>query len=126
MPALPTRPPGLLAPADKGSGSPPEVVADAVIRALSARRPKTRYVVGAGAGPLMALRWLASDPGFDRIMTFAGHLDGQTHRSKGSWKLITASCFECHATTSRPSPNHRPPVIPCKYQASESRQCFAA
>jgi len=58
----------LLAAADKNNGSPPEVVAEAVIRALTARRPKTRYVVGAGARPLIALRWLVTDRGFDRIM----------------------------------------------------------
>lgn len=62
---------GLLAAADKDSGSHPEVVADAVDRALSARRPKTRYVIGAGARPLIALRWLTTDRGFDRIMAFA-------------------------------------------------------
>jgi NAD(P)-dependent dehydrogenase (short-subunit alcohol dehydrogenase family) len=61
----------LLAAADKNNGSPPEVVADAVRRALSARRPKTRYVVGAGARPLIALRWLLTDRGFDRTMRFA-------------------------------------------------------
>lgn len=61
---------GLLTAADQNSSSPPEVVADAVIRALSARRPRTRYVVGAGARPLIALRWLATDRGFDRIMAF--------------------------------------------------------
>jgi NAD(P)-dependent dehydrogenase (short-subunit alcohol dehydrogenase family) len=65
---------GLLAAADRNSGSPPEVVADAVIRALSARRPKTRYVVGAWARPLMALRWLTTDRGFDRIIAFAATL----------------------------------------------------
>lgn len=64
----------LLAAADNNNGSPPEVVADAVNRALSARRPKTRYVVGAGAKPLIALRWLATDRGFDRIMNVAAKL----------------------------------------------------
>lgn len=64
----------LLAAADKNSSSPPEVVADAVIRALVARRPRTRYVVGAGARPLIALRWLATDRGFDRIMNVTAKL----------------------------------------------------
>jgi NAD(P)-dependent dehydrogenase (short-subunit alcohol dehydrogenase family) len=68
---------GLLAAADKNNGSPPEVVADAVNRALSARRPKTRYVVGAGAKPLIALRRLTTDRGFDRIMHFAAKLMAQ-------------------------------------------------
>jgi NAD(P)-dependent dehydrogenase (short-subunit alcohol dehydrogenase family) len=62
---------GLLAGADRGSGSPPELVARAVAEALSARRPKTRYVVGGGARPLIMLRWLLSDRAFDGLMRFA-------------------------------------------------------
>jgi NAD(P)-dependent dehydrogenase (short-subunit alcohol dehydrogenase family) len=46
---------GVLAGADRGQGSPPEVVAGAVSSALSARRPRTRYVVGGGAS-----RWSRS------------------------------------------------------------------
>lgn len=61
----------LLAAADRGNGSPPEVVARAVTRALAARRPKTRYVVGGGAEPLIAMRWLLSDRGFDGLMRAA-------------------------------------------------------
>lgn len=62
---------GLLGATGKDSGSSPDVVAAAVSTALSARRPKTRYVVGAGAKPLITLRWLLSDRGFDRIMRLA-------------------------------------------------------
>lgn len=59
----------LLSLADGGSGSPPEVVARAVVSALRARRPRTRYVVGSGAKPLLvALRWLLSDRLFDSLM----------------------------------------------------------
>jgi NAD(P)-dependent dehydrogenase (short-subunit alcohol dehydrogenase family) len=57
----------LLAGADGGS-SPPEVVANAVARALAARRPRTRYAVGSGATLLLGLRRLLSDRGFDRAM----------------------------------------------------------
>jgi len=61
----------LLAGADSGNGSPPDVVARAVSQALSARRPKTRYVIGGGAKPLIAMRWLLSDRAFDGLMRAA-------------------------------------------------------
>ena len=32
-------------------GSAPELIARTTVRAATARRPRTRYVVGAGAGP---------------------------------------------------------------------------
>lgn len=39
--------------------SPPAVIAKSVVKAATARRPKTRYAVGAGAKPLIFLhRWL--------------------------------------------------------------------
>lgn len=62
---------GLLAGADRGNGSPPNVVATAVLKALTVKRPKTRYVIGGGAKPLIALRWLLSDRSFDALMRFA-------------------------------------------------------
>ncbi len=64
----------LLAGADRGNGSPPELVARAVTRSLLATRPKTRYVIGGGAKPLIAMRWLLSDRGFDSLMRFATRL----------------------------------------------------
>jgi NAD(P)-dependent dehydrogenase (short-subunit alcohol dehydrogenase family) len=62
---------GLLAGADKDAASPPTVVADAVWLAVTARRPKTRYLMGGGAKLLVGLRWLLSDRAFDRVMTMA-------------------------------------------------------
>jgi hypothetical protein len=44
------------------------VVARAIERALTARRPKTRYAVGGGAKPLLLVRRLVSDRMFDRLM----------------------------------------------------------
>jgi hypothetical protein len=44
------------------------VVADAVARAVTARRPRTRYPVGVGARPLIFLRWLLPDRVFDRVI----------------------------------------------------------
>ena len=49
--------------------SGPEVVAKAIGEAVSARRPKTRYVVGSGARPLLIARRLMSDRMFDRFLT---------------------------------------------------------
>jgi len=48
--------------------SPPSVIAKAIARACTARRPKTRYVVGAGARPLIALSGLLPDRMFDALM----------------------------------------------------------
>jgi NAD(P)-dependent dehydrogenase (short-subunit alcohol dehydrogenase family) len=48
--------------------SPPDVIAKAITRACTARHPKTRYVVGAGARPLITLRQLLPDRTFDAFM----------------------------------------------------------
>jgi short-subunit dehydrogenase len=48
--------------------SPPSVVAKAVVRAATAKRPKTRYVVGFGARPLIALSRMLPDRLFDYVM----------------------------------------------------------
>jgi NAD(P)-dependent dehydrogenase (short-subunit alcohol dehydrogenase family) len=67
----------LLAGADAGSGADPSVVADAVWRAVTARRPRTRYAMGGGARPLLALRWLLSDRAFDAVMRAAASRMGR-------------------------------------------------
>ena len=51
--------------------SSPWVVANAIGRAVQARRPKTRYVVGYGARPLITLRWLLPDRAFDGLIRLA-------------------------------------------------------
>ena len=48
--------------------SDPQVVVRAVRRAVEARRPRTRYLVGLGAKPLVAARALLPTRLFDRIM----------------------------------------------------------
>ncbi len=48
--------------------SSPWVVANAIGRAVTARKPKTRYAVGFGARPLIALRWLLPDRAFDALI----------------------------------------------------------
>jgi NAD(P)-dependent dehydrogenase (short-subunit alcohol dehydrogenase family) len=47
---------------------PAEKVAKAVAHALTARRPKTRYVVGTDATTGAFLRWLLSDTAFEAIL----------------------------------------------------------
>lgn len=73
----------LLAGADRAQGSPPEVVAGAVSSALSARRPRTRYVVGGGAKPMIALRRRLSDRAFDRVMRLAARSMAAIEQRKG-------------------------------------------
>lgn len=51
-----------------GLASRPEVVADAVVHAAEARRPRTRYRVGLGAKPALLARWALPDKAFDRMV----------------------------------------------------------
>jgi NAD(P)-dependent dehydrogenase (short-subunit alcohol dehydrogenase family) len=51
--------------------SPPSVIANAIGKAVTARRPKTRYAVGFGAKPLIAARRLLPDRAFDGLMARA-------------------------------------------------------
>ncbi len=57
------------------SGSGPEVVADAVLHALTSDEPRTRYPVGDGAKRMLLLRRILPDRRFDRIILKAGGLD---------------------------------------------------
>jgi NADP-dependent 3-hydroxy acid dehydrogenase YdfG len=59
----------MLAAADTSSlASPPTVVANTIIRAVGARRPKTRYATGGGARTILFLRTILPDRTFDRLM----------------------------------------------------------
>jgi NAD(P)-dependent dehydrogenase (short-subunit alcohol dehydrogenase family) len=51
-----------------GAASPPSVVADVIVQAIAARRPRTRYVVGKLARPLILLRQLFGDRVFDKAI----------------------------------------------------------
>ena len=51
-----------------GSATPPEVIARTIGKAVSAKKPKTRYLVGQYAKPLVALRHLLPDRGFDAVL----------------------------------------------------------
>ena len=51
--------------------SSPAVIADAIAKAVTAGRPKTRYAVGFGAKPLIGLRRLLPDRAFDAVIARA-------------------------------------------------------
>ena len=56
-----------------GAASSPSVVADAIAKAIAAKRPQTRYVVGKLARPLILLRKFFGDRVFDKaIMSQVG------------------------------------------------------
>ena len=59
---------GLIAPGGRFAGSPPRVVAEAVVRAVAARRPRTRYVVGQGARAFLLARALLPDRAYDGLV----------------------------------------------------------
>jgi NAD(P)-dependent dehydrogenase (short-subunit alcohol dehydrogenase family) len=51
--------------------SSPSVIANAIGKAVTAERPKTRYAVGFGAKPMIAMRRVLPDRGFDKLITRA-------------------------------------------------------
>lgn len=57
--------------------SPPELIADTIGKAVTARRPKTRYAVGFGAKPMIFMRRLLSDRAFDGFMRMATGISGK-------------------------------------------------
>ncbi|MFB9660099.1 oxidoreductase [Glycomyces mayteni] len=48
--------------------SPPSIIADAIAKAVTARKPKTRYATGFGAKPLIAVRKILTDRAFDALI----------------------------------------------------------
>ena len=52
----------------ESGGSPPSVIADTIVKAIRAKRPKPRYASGQFAKPLLFLRRLISDRMFDRLV----------------------------------------------------------
>lgn len=61
----------LAGPGGSESGSDPAVVARAITRAVTARRPRTRYAIGLGAKPVMVARRVLPDRAMDAIMSRA-------------------------------------------------------
>lgn len=48
--------------------SPPQIIADTIAKAVTAKKPKTRYAIGFGAKPMIFMRSLLSDRAFDGMM----------------------------------------------------------
>ncbi|MEU8687565.1 oxidoreductase [Streptomyces sp. NPDC048665] len=57
--------------ANANRNSPPSVIADAIGKAVTTRRPKTRYATGFGARPLITLRRVLPDRVFDTAISRA-------------------------------------------------------
>ncbi|MFF2189886.1 oxidoreductase [Streptomyces sp. NPDC058155] len=57
--------------ANANRNSSPAVIADAIGKAVTARRPRTRYATGFGARPLIALRRILPDRAFDTVISRA-------------------------------------------------------
>ena len=53
---------------EKGEGTPPQVIADVVSKAVHSRKPRTRYVAGKFAKPMMFIRKWFGDRAFDRML----------------------------------------------------------
>ncbi|WP_243291830.1 oxidoreductase [Bacillus sp. FJAT-47783] len=51
-----------------GSSSSPKLIAETVLRAIESKKPKTRYLVGKFAKPMVFLRRILSDRMFDRVL----------------------------------------------------------
>lgn len=52
---------------DQRQGADPQVIANAIWQAVSARRPRARYTAPAAARAVIGLRWLLPDSLFDRL-----------------------------------------------------------
>jgi len=65
-------------------------MARAVGQALSARRPKTRYAIGRGAKPPIAMRWLLSNRGFDGLMRLATRTMACGGQRRGKTEELTS------------------------------------
>jgi hypothetical protein len=53
---------------DSNSSSPPKLVAEAILNAITSKEPEIRYVVGEDAKSIMKLRNSASDKEFENWM----------------------------------------------------------
>lgn len=58
------------------TGSPPDVIADAVFHALTSAKPRTRYPAGDGAKRMLLMRRILPDGRFDRIILRAAGIAG--------------------------------------------------
>lgn len=57
--------------------SPPELIARTIRKAVTARRPRTRYAIGFGAKPLIAAHAVLPDRAYDAMMRHAPKVTGR-------------------------------------------------
>jgi NAD(P)-dependent dehydrogenase (short-subunit alcohol dehydrogenase family) len=57
--------------------SGPEVVAEAIAKAVQSPKPRTRYVVGGGARGILLAEWILPDRGFDRFIQLGYRFAGR-------------------------------------------------
>jgi NAD(P)-dependent dehydrogenase (short-subunit alcohol dehydrogenase family) len=72
------------------AGSPPRVVAETVSRALTARRPRARYLVGKGSRPQAVIATMPAPIG-DAISRRVFHQAATPRRHGGPWKGAASS-----------------------------------
>ena len=53
---------------EEGGGSDPSVITNVIMKAIRAKRPKTRYAAGKYSGPMLFLRKWLSDHMFDKVI----------------------------------------------------------
>jgi len=58
------------------TGSPPDVIAESVLHALTSKKPRTRYPSGAGARQMLFMRRILPDRRFDRLILRTAGLTG--------------------------------------------------
>ncbi|MFD9703240.1 oxidoreductase [Lentzea sp. NPDC059081] len=63
-------------------GSEPKVIADVIVKAAGARRPRTRYAAGFGAKPILFTRRVLPDRAFDAMFLGALRLFGRPREQK--------------------------------------------
>ena len=56
--------------------SPPELIAKTIVKAVTTRRPKTRYAVGYGAKPIIFMHDVLPDRAFDALIRRATGVPG--------------------------------------------------
>jgi hypothetical protein len=60
------------------------VIADAIVRAVSAKKPRPRYVAGEFAVPILTARRFLPDRAFDSVMMFLGQPRARRSRVAGA------------------------------------------
>jgi len=66
-----------------GLASPPTVIADTIARAVTARRPRTRYVAGRGARAIITARQVLPDRAFDALIVSGYRMAGKWATRQG-------------------------------------------